>query len=168
MTRENFDLRGFVKVPDTRNICRKSDLPITTRSLTVCYNVCFRDIIVDWFNNLPSLSVIRDSAEGMVVLPPVDSIVLSGQHAHFHCRTDLPFPVTWYLNSIIPRTSEDIFSGKIFTNDMQSRYGMNITSDGRQFTLVINEADEMHAGLYECKDNDGFGEPVSAELVVLG
>ena len=101
------------------------------------------------------------------VVQPKNHVALPGDEVRFNCITDLPDGVTLDLKSAITGDKLEIYYGAVPVDAFAHRYKVDSSKAGQQ-TLIMDRVDKDHAGVYECRDDDGLGIPSKAELTVLG
>jgi len=92
---------------------------------------------------------------------PVDQTVVANSSAIFWCGSN--HSVTWSFRRTGQRVDRRIYVGGQLGD---VRYTLNLSNDDC-YGLVIPHVQLSDSGLYTCIDNDGFGPPASARLVVL-
>jgi len=92
---------------------------------------------------------------------PVDQVVVVNSSAVFQCGSNNS--VIWSFRRTGQLGDKRVYVGGQLSNP---RYSLNRSTDD-WYGLVISDVQLSDSGLYTCIDNDGFGPPASARLVVL-
>ena len=93
-------------------------------------------------------------------------VVQRGEPVEFRCGSNETEPVNWNHRSSAASSEVRIVAGGIIINSFRDTF--SISEDGTSSVLTLYKAFSSDAGTFTCIDKVGFGERVSAELIVLG
>ena len=109
-------------------------------------------------------------ATAAIIVKPVNTEVTAGSSTFLNCSTSLAKYVNWYYYPAGPQVSGAnyvYYYGQLFGN-YKDRFQLYKNENSGSYDIFIPNVELSDAGVYACQDDEGNGETVSAELIVLG
>lgn len=109
-------------------------------------------------------------AVGRLTEAPKNNFVLKGSTAKFTCCSDVQQLFFWEVKPIGTQSTAYIYDTSGLINGFRTSGRFNVTNGGNSgcYKLTIADVTLEDAGTYTCIDNEGLGQKISWELVIVG
>lgn len=124
----------------------------------------FRLIMRHW-----TLLFVITGALGRLTDVPKNNFVLEGTTAVFTCCSDVNTLIFWEVKPTGSLSTQDIYgvSGLINGFRNSNRFSVANGSSPGCYRLTIRDVKRENAGTYTCIDNEGLGQKLNRELVII-
>lgn len=109
-------------------------------------------------------------AFGRLTEAPRSNFIFEGSTAEFTCCSDIQSLLFWEVKSVGSQSTSDINDIYGLINGFRKFGRFNITDGNRPgcYKLTIRDVKQDNAGTYTCIDDEGLGQTLSWELVIIG